>query len=80
MDQVSKTKFQNLSNHFSRKTCQVAKPGFKINFTKFQSFRKPFKYSLPPWFYIYKKKVSISKIFNIIFTYFRKIKKLSNHF
>ena len=63
MGQVAKTRFQNLSNHFFRKTCQVPKLGFKINFTKFELSRKPFKNSLPPWFYknhFYLKKSLIS--------------------
>ena len=33
---MAKPVLQKYSNHLSRKICQVAKSGFKINFIKFQ--------------------------------------------
>ena len=51
MSQVAKPSFKITQIIFFHKTFQVEKLGLKINFIKFQLFRKQFKNSLPPWFY-----------------------------
>ena len=78
MGQVAKTMFQNLSNHFYRKTCQVANQDSKLILYNFNCLENILKMVYHLGFK--KKKVSISKIINIIFTYFCKIELLSNHY
>ena len=51
MGQVAKTKFEISQIILLIKRVRWQNKGFKINFIKFQLFRKYFKNSLPPWFY-----------------------------